>query len=166
MAVEVLEESGTDLVDARRLTRLSRFVMSRLRVHPQAELCVLVVDEETMAELNSRHMGKDGPTDVLAFPMDELRPGRAEEEPAEGILGDLVICPAVAERQADQAREKGQPGYSTTDEVDLLAVHGLLHLLGYDHAEPEEHAEMFGLQARLLAEWEAVRSGADVEGDR
>jgi probable rRNA maturation factor len=162
MSIEVLEEAGQE-VDVRRLARLSRFVMDRLRVHPQAELCIKLVDEGTIAELNERWMEKQGPTDVLAFPMDELRPGLADEDPEEGVLGDLVLCPQVAERQATEAREKGQAGYTTTDEVDLLTVHGILHLLGYDHAEPEEHREMFGLQARLLAEWQAVLSGETVE---
>ncbi|WP_148575724.1 rRNA maturation RNase YbeY [Nocardioides caldifontis] len=162
MSIEVLEEAGHD-VDVRRLVRLSRFVMDRLRVHPQAELCIKLVDEGTIAELNERWMEKQGPTDVLAFPMDELRPGLADEDPEEGVLGDLVLCPQVAERQAAEAREKGQAGHSATDEVDLLTVHGILHLLGYDHAEPEEHREMFGLQARLLAEWQAVLSGETVE---
>ena len=151
MSIEVLNESGAE-VDAHELSRLSRFVMDRLRVHPQAELCIKVVDEATITELNERWMEKEGPTDVLAFPMDELRPGLVTEEPEEGVLGDLVLCPAVAERQA------GDAGHSTSDEVDLLTVHGILHLLGYDHAEPEEHAEMFGLQARLLTEWQDSRS--------
>src|SRR5688572_23195203 len=145
------------------MARLSRFVLGRLRVHPQAELCIKLVDEQTIAELNEKWMDKAGPTDVLAFPMDELRPGLVNEEPEEGVLGDLVLCPQVAERQANEARANGHSGYSTTDEVDLLTVHGMLHLLGFDHAEPEEHKEMFALQARLLAEWQAVRSGAEVE---
>lgn len=162
MSIEVLEESGHQ-VDVRRMARLARFVMDRMRVHRQAELCIKLVDEATIAELNEQWMEKSGPTDVLAFPMDELRPGLVDEDPEEGVLGDLVLCPQVAERQAAEAREKGQTGYSTTDEVDLLTVHGILHLLGYDHAEPEEHAEMFGLQARLLAEWQAVLSGEEVE---
>ncbi|HET9499345.1 MAG TPA: rRNA maturation RNase YbeY [Marmoricola sp.] len=146
MTVEVLNESGREL-DARRTQRLAAFVMDRMRVHPQAELCITAVDEDTIAELNHKWMEKVGPTDVLAFPMDELRPGQVNEEPEEGVLGDLVLCPAVAERQAEDA------GHTTTDELDLLTVHGILHLLGYDHAEPEEHQEMFGLQARLLGEW-------------
>ncbi len=152
MSIEILEESEAS-VDVRRLAALSRFVLDRLRVHPQAELCIKLVDEDTIAELNEQWMGKEGPTDVLAFPMDELRPGQVHEEPEEGVLGDLVICPQVAHRQAQEARERGQAGYSGEQEVDLLTVHGILHLLGYDHAEPEEHAEMFGLQTRLLAEW-------------
>jgi probable rRNA maturation factor len=165
MSIEVLEESGTQ-VDVQGLASLSRFVMDRLRVHPQAELCIKLVDEQTIAELNAQWMEKEGPTDVLAFPMDELRPGLVNEEPEEGVLGDLVLCPQVAERQAGEARDKGQTGYSTTDELELLTVHGILHLLGFDHGEPEEHKEMFALQARLLAEWQAVRSGADVEAPR
>lgn len=163
MSIEVLNESGSDLVDERRTQQLCGFVLGRLRVHPQAELCVTAVDEDTIAELNSRWMEKEGPTDVLAFPMDELRPGKVNEEPEEGVLGDLVLCPSVAVRQADEAVAKGQRGYTATDELDLLTVHGILHLLGYDHAEPEEHAEMFGLQARLLAEWQAELSGESVE---
>ena len=149
MSIEVLNESGTD-VDAHELSRLSRFVMDRMRVHPLAELCIKIVDEATIAQLNEQWMDKEGPTDVLAFPMDELRPGLVNEEPEEGVLGDLVLCPAVAERQATEA------GHHTKDEVELLTVHGILHLLGYDHAEPEEHAEMFGLQDRLLTEWRAA----------
>ena len=149
MSIEVLNESGHDL-DVKELAALSRFVMDRMRVHPLAELCIKAVDEPTIAELNEQWMEKEGPTDVLAFPMDELRPGLVNEEPEEGVLGDLVLCPAVAARQAKDA------GHSVRDEVDLLTVHGILHLLGYDHADPEEHAEMFGLQAELLTQWQGV----------
>ncbi|HYO41443.1 MAG TPA: rRNA maturation RNase YbeY [Nocardioidaceae bacterium] len=153
MSIEVLNESG-DRVDEAALSRLARFVMAEMRVHPLAELCLTLVDEATMAELNEQWMEKTGPTDVLAFPMDELRPGLVNEDPEEGVLGDLVLCLAVARRQAEEA------GHPTLDEVELLTVHGLLHLLGYDHAEPEEHKEMFDLQARLLEQWQASRSAA------
>ncbi|MCW2846244.1 MAG: hypothetical protein JWR90_218 [Marmoricola sp.] len=146
MTIEIQNESGA-VVDELRTQRLARFVMDRMRVHPLAELCVTLVDEATIAELNAKWMEKEGPTDVLAFPMDELRPGMVNEEPEEGVLGDLVLCPDVAAAQAKEA------GHSTVDELDLLTTHGILHLLGYDHAEPEEHQEMFGLQARLLGEW-------------
>jgi len=159
MSIEVLNESGLDVVDVRRTQSLAAFVLAEMRVHPLAELCVTAVDEDTIAELNAKWMEKDGPTDVLAFPMDELRPGKVNEEPNEGVLGDLVLCPAVATRQAEEAAAKGQTGYTVTDELDLLTVHGILHLLGYDHAEPEEHAEMFGLQARLLASWHGSQPG-------
>jgi len=158
MTIEVLNESGLD-VDVRRTQQLARFVMERMRVHPLAELCVTAVDVATISELNAKWMEKEGPTDVLAFPMDELRPGKVNEEPEEGVLGDLVLCPAVATEQADVNRAAGHPDYTATDELDLLTVHGLLHLLGYDHGEPGEHIEMFGLQARLLAEWQGVSRG-------
>ena len=158
MSIEVLNESGDEL-PVKDLSRLSRFVMDRMRVHPQAELCIKLVDEATIAELNEQWMEKEGPTDVLAFPMDELRPGLVTEEPEEGVLGDLVLCPVVAARQAQEA------GHGTADEIDLLTVHGILHLLGYDHAEPEEHREMFALQARLLAEWQGARRGETMPGD-
>jgi len=148
MSIEVLNESGDD-VDVTALSRLARFTMDQMRVHPMAELCIKLVDEATIAELNEKWMEKEGPTDVLAFPMDELRPGLVNEELEEGMLGDLVLCPAVAERQAVTA------GHSTNEEIELLTVHGILHLLGYDHAEPEEHQEMFGLQDQLLAAWRA-----------
>ncbi len=146
MSIEVLDESGAG-IDVQHLARLSRFVLDQMRVHPLAELCVKAVDEDTIAQLNQQWMEKDGPTDVLAFPMDELRPGLVNEEPEEGVLGDLVLCPAVAERQGATA------GHGTVAELELLTVHGILHLLGYDHAEPEEHEEMFGLQDQLLARW-------------
>ncbi|MGH3026856.1 MAG: rRNA maturation RNase YbeY [Gaiellaceae bacterium] len=164
MSIDILNESGAG-VDVKALAALARFVMDRMRVHPQAELCVKLVDEATIAELNEQWMEKPGPTDVLAFPMDELRPGLVNVDPEEGVLGDLVLCVAVAERQAREARAAGQAGYSTEDEVDLLTVHGILHLLGYDHAQPEDHREMFALQARLLAEWQGVRHGETVPGD-
>ena len=151
MTIEILDESGTD-VDLKQLAGLARWVMDQMRVHPQAELCITAVDEDTIAELNSKWMEKDGPTDVLAFPMDELRPGMINEEPEEGVLGDLVLCPAIAEKQGAAA------GHGTVAEIELLTVHGILHLLGYDHAEPEEHREMFALQDQLLAAWRSGQS--------
>jgi probable rRNA maturation factor len=147
MSIEILNEADTDLGPdvEEHLAKLARFVMDRLRVHPQAELCIKLVDDATIAELNEQWMGKQGPTDVLAFPMDELRPGLLDEEPEEGVLGDLMIAPAIARKQGESA------GHGELAEVELLTTHGILHLLGYDHAEPEEHREMFELQAELLA---------------
>ena len=146
MSIEVLDESGTGL-DVSHLASFSRFVMDRMRVHSLAELCIKAVDVDTMAELNEQWMEKEGPTDVLAFPMDELRPGLVDQDPEDGVLGDLVLCPEVAVRQGESA------GHGTEAELELLTVHGILHLLGYDHSEPDEHREMFGLQDRLLEEW-------------
>jgi probable rRNA maturation factor len=98
-------------------------------------------------------MDEPGPTDVLAFPMDELRPGRREDPDTDpGLLGDVVLCPEVAAQQAREA------GHSVADELHLLCTHGILHLLGYDHADAETEQEMFGEQRRLLAGWRAHRA--------
>jgi probable rRNA maturation factor len=158
MSIEVLNESGSD-AHVTELGRLARYVLDRMRVHPQAELCLKLVDPDTIATLNEKYMDKDGPTDVLAFPMDELRPGSDGDEYEEGVVGDIVLCPQVA---AAQAPENGQ---TAEQEMDLLTVHGVLHLLGYDHAEPDERREMFALQSRLLAEWyDPRRKGRPGEG--
>lgn len=156
MNVDVLNESGFE-VDVVDLTKLCRFIMRRMRLHPATELCLRLVDPDTIAVLNAQWMDKKGPTDVLSFPMDELSPGKDDEEAPEGYLGDIALCPQVAEQQAPAA------GHSTGDEIDLLTVHGILHLLGYDHAEPEEHREMFGLQGQLLIEWAGSKLGLDPE---
>jgi probable rRNA maturation factor len=156
MSVEILNESGVDL-DTASFLRLARFTMSRMRVHPEAELCLRFVDEDTIAQYNSQWMDKSGPTDVLSFPMDELRPARDDEPEAEGILGDMLLCPQYAAAQAPSFHR------SVDDELALLTIHGVLHLLGYDHKDPDEEREMFRLQARLLAEWLAVKSGDAVE---
>ncbi len=164
MSVEIANESGA-AVDEAGLAALARHVLDQMRVHPLAELSVLLVDEAAMTDLHQRWLGEPGPTDVLAFPMDELRappPGGsqtehgAEEKAAEVLLGDVVLCPQVALEQARKA------DHDAADELDLLCTHGILHLLGYDHAEPDEHAVMFGLQDRLLASW---RSQRDAGGD-
>lgn len=150
MNVDVLDESGAD-VDVAVLGRLCRFVMRRMRLHPATELTVRLVDADTIGVLNRQWMGKTGPTDVISFPMDELTPGRDGldiEEQASGYLGDIALCPQVAAQQAPAA------GHGTSDEIELLTVHGILHLLGYDHAAPDEHREMFGVQGRLLLEWQ------------
>lgn len=156
MSVEVLNESGVDL-DLAAFTRLARYTIRRMRVHPQAVLCLKLVDETTMSDYNQRFMGTSGPTDVLSFPMDELRPGVDGEPEPEGILGDLALCPQYAAAQAAAfARTPEQ-------EMQLLTIHGILHLLGYDHAEPDEEREMFALQESLLAEWQTVTAGSAVE---
>jgi probable rRNA maturation factor len=165
MSIEIANESGVAVNEA-RLAALARHVLDAMRVHPLAELSVLLVDEAAMTDLHERWLGEPGPTDVLAFPMDELRPPppggsqsehSSDEEAGQALLGDVVLCPQVAIEQARQGN------HSVQDELDLLCTHGILHLLGYDHAEPDEHAIMFGLQDRLLAAWRSERdaSGGD-----
>ncbi|MFW6599271.1 rRNA maturation RNase YbeY [Propionibacteriaceae bacterium Y2011] len=151
MSIDLNNESGVD-ADTAGLVALGRFVLDELRIHPLAELSILLVDEETMAAYHERYMGEPGPTDVLSFPMDELRPPADDDEPVEGLLGDVVLCPTVTARQA------AEHGRTPDQEAEYLLVHGILHLLGFDHAEPEEKAEMFGLHHRLMAAWDTERS--------
>ena len=150
MSVEVNNESGV-AVDEAEFAALARFVMDAMHLHPQTDLSIVMVTTEVMTELHVQWMDEPGPTDVLSFPMDELRPGREDETTAAGLLGDVVLCPEVAKAQARTA------GPSTTEELLLLTTHGILHLLGYDHAEPQEEKEMFALQRRLLLTFLAGR---------
>jgi len=154
VSVEVNNESGVD-VDEAEIVALARHVLAQVHVHPQAELSVVLVDETAMEQLHVQWMDEPGPTDVLSFPMDELRPGTEGEDSPAGLLGDVVLCPQVAAAQARQA------GHSTAEELLLLTTHGILHLLGYDHAEPDEEKEMFGLQRKLLLTFLATRTGRD-----
>lgn len=147
MPVELTNESGVEVAEE-QLHDVISFGLAQMRVHPDAELAIVLVDEGAMEQLHLQWMGEPGPTDVLSFPMDELRPGRDGETSAEGILGDIVLCPTVAATQAEAA------GHSVMAELSMLSIHGLLHLLGYDHAEPEEEKEMFGLQADILQKYQ------------
>ncbi|GAA4848197.1 rRNA maturation RNase YbeY [Luteimicrobium xylanilyticum] len=150
MSIEVNNESGYE-VDEAEFAALARFVLDQMHVHPQTELSILFVDTATMTDLHVKWMDEPGPTDVLSFPMDELRPGREGDVTPAGLLGDVVLCPEVAVEQAAKA------GHSTVEEMLLLTTHGILHLLGYDHAEPEEEKEMFALQRQLLLTFLASR---------
>jgi probable rRNA maturation factor len=149
VSVEVTNESGGE-VDLEWVSNLMEFAFSRLRVSLEADVAVIFVDETAMEQLHMQWMMEPGPTDVLSFPMDELRPARPGEPTVTGILGDIVVCPTVAEKQAVEA------GHSAVDEMKLLTVHGLLHLLGFDHADDADEKEMFGLQNQILADFREV----------
>ena len=140
MSIEVCNESGVT-VDESLIASVARFALDAMHVNPAAELSILAVTTEVMSELHERWMEEPGPTDVMSFPMDELteesrRPDAPEMGPA--LLGDIVLCPEFATAQARTA------GHALADE---------LHLLGYDHVEPDEEREMFALQSKLLADW-------------
>ncbi len=150
MSIDISNESGID-ADNAALVRLARFALDQLRIHPLAELSILLVDEDAMSAYHEKYLGEPGPTDVLSFPMDELRPPTDGEEAPVGLLGDIVLCPAVTERQARESQR------SASEEAEYLLVHGLLHLLGYDHSNPEEQAEMFGLTDKIILAWAAQR---------
>lgn len=156
MTIEVCNESGV-AVDESLIASVARHALDAMHVNPAAELSILAVTTEVMSELHERWMDEPGPTDVMSFPMDELadesrRPDAPDMGPA--LLGDIVLCPEFAQAQARTA------GHGLGDELHLLTVHGVLHLLGYDHAEPEQEREMFGLQNSLLADWRTAREQA------
>ena len=149
MTIELNNESGVE-TDELALQRLAAFALERMHVHPDAELAIVLVDEAAMEQLHVQWMDEPGPTDVLSFPMDELRPGNEDDLTPPGLLGDIVVCPQVATTQAAAA------GHTPLDEMLLLTCHGVLHLLGFDHAEPDEEREMFGLQREILAAFAAA----------
>ena len=153
MTIEITNESEVE-VDLSRVQSLAEHVREALRLHPLVDVGVIFVDEAPMTDLHVRWMDEPGPTDVLSFPMDELRPGSEEMLSAEGVLGDVVICPQVARRQAEVA------GHEEINEILMLLTHGMLHLVGFDHAEPEEEKEMFALQKELLDSFYEVESNA------
>jgi len=143
MSIEINNESAVP-VDEPALQRLAIYALDQMKVHPDADLAIVLVDEAAMEQLHVQWMDEPGPTDVLSFPMDELRPGSDDAITPAGLLGDIVLCPQVAIAQAETA------GHSTLDELLLLTTHGMLHLLGFDHATPEEEKEMFGIQRDIL----------------
>ena len=149
--IDLNNESGVE-VDELGLIQLAEYALSGLRIHPQAELSILLVDEATMTDYHRRFMDLPGPTDVLSFPMDELRTPEPGQEPPRGMLGDIVICPQFTSAQAPEN------GREPDEELEYLLIHGLRHLLGHDHAEPAERAVMFGLNDRLVADWRRSRA--------
>jgi probable rRNA maturation factor len=172
VGVEVFgaDEQGDEPVDTLRWVRLAEEVLGAEGVRGDTEVSLLFVDEASIADLNKRFLGRDGPTDVLAFPIDEepVESGRspdsggtgpgftAEPVDAPTLLGDVVICPAVARRNA--------PDHAGTydDELALLVVHGILHLLGMDHAESDEAEAMEARERQLLDRFHRPRPpGAD-----
>jgi probable rRNA maturation factor len=143
VTIEINNESEIE-VDLKSTRELASYVIEQLKLHPMVDLGIIFVNEKPMTDLHIQWMDEPGPTDVLSFPMDELRPGADDGPLVEGVLGDVVICPQVARLQAEAA------GHSMMDEVHLLLTHGILHLVGFDHAEPDEEREMFKLQKSLL----------------
>jgi probable rRNA maturation factor len=148
MTIDINNESGIE-IDETVLLRLMEYDLAELHVSPDADLAIVLVDEGAMEALHVQWMDEPGPTDVLSFPMDELRPGTEDAPTPAGLLGDIVLCPQVAETQAVAAK------HSTQDELIMLTTHGLLHLLGFDHAEPDDEREMFALQKELIVGFQA-----------
>jgi probable rRNA maturation factor len=147
VSIEIDNRSGAICAEV-ELVDLAAFALKELLVDKRAELEISLVDEAEMTRLHEEWMDEAGPTDVLSFPMDELRPNElSENDEVPVVLGDVVICPDVARKQGDTA------GHGMEQELRILLVHGILHLLGFDHVEPEEEAEMFALQGKIVKDW-------------
>lgn len=145
-SLEIANDSGV-VVDVDALAGLVGHLLPALRLHPDCELSITLVDVDRMTDLHVEWMDEPGPTDVLSFPMDELRSAPDGEEPVPGVLGDIVLCPYFVRAQAQQK------GHSLDEELAFLVTHGMLHLIGYDHATQEDYDAMFALQDELLAAW-------------
>ena len=144
MKIELVNDSKYKC-DEDGIKSLADFTLGKLGIHPDSELSIRLVSEDEITQLHVKWMDLPGPTDVLSFPMDEMKPNSTSNGP--GVIGDIVLCPAFAEKNGKQSLE---------DELELLTVHGVLHLLGYDHEELSEEKEMVGLQEEFLKQW---RSG-------
>lgn len=153
MSIEFLNESARQEVPGEMLISVASFVLGEMDINPDAELTITCVDLDVIADLHVRWLDLEGPTDVMSFPMDEVTPGRPDSPALPPTLGDIVLCPDFALKQAQAA------GHGLDHELALLTVHGCLHLLGYDHGTPAEEKEMFSLQNELLSDWyDAQRS--------
>ena len=141
MNIELSNESGIS-VNEPDIVSVAEFAMHHMGLHEDCDLAISIVDESRMSELHEEWMDLKGPTDVLSFPMDELVP----HSPDPGIVGDIVLCPQFAEAQAKNG---------LAAELQLLTIHGVLHCLGYDHAEPAQEKAMFDLQESILSKWQA-----------
>ena len=143
MTIEITNKSG-ELVPVDQVRALLEHSLVQLKLSPECEVNLVFVDENEMTELHIKWMDEPGPTDVLSFPMD------MPENPGEAVtLGDIVIAPTVAANQAAAA------GHSADQEIFILAAHGSLHILGYDHANKEDEKVMFALQEDLVKNWQA-----------
>lgn len=140
MNIELSNESGVS-VNETDIISVAEFAMHHMGLHEDCDLAISIVDESRMSELHEEWMDLKGPTDVLSFPMDELVP----HSPDPGIVGDIVLCPQFAQAQAKNGLES---------ELHLLTIHGVLHCLGYDHAEPAQERAMFDLQESILSQWQ------------
>ena len=141
MKIDLVNDSSVQCNES-AIASVSEFALKKMGIHQESELGIRFVNEDEMSQLHIKWMDLPGPTDVLSFPIDELKPNSAANGP--GVIGDIVLCPAYAEKNGKQSLEK---------ELELLTVHGVLHLLGFDHEDIEDEKKMFALQEEILKEW-------------
>ena len=141
MKIDLVNNSSVQCNES-AIASVSEFALKKMGIHQESELGIRFVNEDEMSQLHVKWMDLPGPTDVLSFPMDELKPNSAANGP--GVIGDIVLCPSFAEKNGKQSLEK---------ELELLTVHGVLHLLGFDHEDIEDEKKMFALQEEILNEW-------------
>lgn len=141
MKIELVNNSNFKCDEAAILS-VAKYSLKKMGIHPDSELSIRFVNEDEMSELHIKWMDLPGPTDVLSFPMDEIKPNSSSNGP--GVIGDIVLCPAFAEKNGKQ---------SLAEELELLTVHGVLHLLGFDHEEISDERAMFAIQDEILKEW-------------
>ena len=174
LTVFAADEQTEVPIDINKWVRLARMVLEAQGVRDAAELSMLFVNSQAMADLNKRFLGHDGPTDVLAFPMDDevVESGRYPDRGGRGpgsssepqdppmLIGDVVICPSVAQKQATEHAGANHAG-TLDDELSLLVVHGLLHLLGFDHEDPDDAASMQARERELLAQFKSESTAGE-----
>ena len=148
MLISITSHREPEVLDLSAFERLATFVLDREDVPDNSELSIAIVALAEMTELNTGHRGKEGPTDVLSFPMDDEETVLGPDEPV--LLGDVIIAPEVAEAQA------AEYGHTVEEELNLLLVHGVLHLLGYDHESDEDAGVMQARERALLLAWSAA----------
>lgn len=137
-------------IPAEQIQHLCTWLGTRLHLDPGCSVAITFMDTDQIADLHEQWLDEPGPTDVMSFPMDELTAGTPGQLSGPGMLGDIALCPVVAEHQA------GQAGHSVHAEYRILITHGILHLLGHDHIEPDDEKIMFGLQRQLIGEYAAL----------
>jgi probable rRNA maturation factor len=142
MSIELTNKT-LDVSHDDEIKNVAGFALEKMGIHPDSYLSITLVDEDEMEQLHIQWMELSGPTDVMSFPMDELKPFSAAKGP--GIIGDIVLCPEFAAKQAKS---------TLLAELSLLTIHGVLHLLGFDHLEKSEEKAMFELQEKILKEWQ------------
>jgi probable rRNA maturation factor len=149
--LEIRDEYGVENLPVERIEQVVTWVLSRHGVQPGMALTLVITDDETVRQLNAQYRGVDAPTDILSFPTEPLPENLRQEMSEDGdegealYQGDLIVAYPYTLSHAEEA------GHAMTDELALLAIHGALHLLGFDHDTAEHQQTMWAAQTEALA---------------